>query len=70
MPGFGPEMLALVLQEHVEGRVDPAGGVHDPSPAKQQPGAHEAASPAPPRSRYSTAIRIATPFVTWSRITE
>ena len=53
----------------VERRVETLGGVDHPPALQQQP-AHDEASALPPRSRYRTAIRTATPFVTWSRMTE
>ena len=66
----GADLLDRALRDqHVERRVEPLRGVDDPPALQQQP-AHDAASALPPRSRYSTAMRTATPFVTWSRITE
>src|SRR3989440_9364482 len=67
-----------VLDQHVRGPVEIAAGVDDP-PALQQnrpggahslpPFAASASSARPPASRYNTAMRTATPFVTWSRMT-
>src|SRR5262249_9813161 len=57
---------AAVGDEHVLHGVDAAGGIEDAAPGDQE--AHAAALL--PVSRYSTAIRTATPFATWSRITE
>src|SRR5690606_3431433 len=66
-----------VDEEDVEERVDPARRVdHPPAPDQRRlhrtlpPFAASAVSGSPPASRYSTAMRTATPFVTCSRITE
>src|SRR5207248_9372936 len=65
-----------VLDEHVRRLVEPATRVDHPPALEQQRPHHSvprlaasASSGRPPASRYSTAIRTATPFVTWSRIT-
>src|SRR5213594_152683 len=72
---------AAVLDQHVRGLVQVAARVHHPAALEQQWCRHQSVPPAagpfaasassglPPASRYSTAIRTATPFVTWSRIT-
>src|SRR5207249_2863281 len=72
---------AAVLDQHGSGRVQVAARVHRPAALEQQRCRHQSVPPAagplaasassglPPASRYSTAMRTATPFVTWSRMT-
>src|SRR2546427_2954991 len=72
---------AAVLDQHVRGLVQVAARVHHAAALEQQWRRHQSVPPAagpfaasassglPPASRYSTAMRTATPFVTWSRIT-
>src|SRR5213079_3161376 len=82
-PVRGPESRArgrdlAVLDQQVGRAVQVPAGVDHPA-ALEQEGPHHsgaaarlaasASSGRPPASRYSTAIRTATPFVTWSRIT-
>src|SRR5205814_2694928 len=72
--------LAVLYQDI--GRLIEAAARVDHAPALQQERAHQsgippappplaasASSGLPPASRYSTAMRTATPFVTWSRMT-
>ena len=59
-----------VLDLEVRDPVDALARIDHARPANQNAASgHDASAPAPVR-RYSTAIRIATPFVTWSRIRE
>ena len=67
------------ISEHVADAVESLRRIEDPaalqhaavasSLALRAPFAASASSGLPPASRYSTAMRIATPFVTWLRIT-
>src|SRR2546430_1312619 len=67
-----------VLDEDVGDLVEALARLDHAAPLEEQrphhsgppePLAASASSGRPPASRYSTAIRTATPFVTWSRIT-
>jgi len=58
---------APVLQQHVAGGVEAPGGIDDAAALEKEPAQD---SPPPPSSSSSTAIRTATPLVTWSRMTE
>ena len=63
--------MRTVGDDHVADLVEARGGVDHPRLLEHESVAHAASpSPAPPSSRYSSAMRIAMPLVTCSSITD